>query len=344
MFKNMIRKVMPVLLAATLLVTGITPATANAASNVRTLDSTVAKVKYGYFKDGKWEVKDLTVKADLDDTYAEEVGYTDNSAKPTMLDATIALHKEVFGDNSFKVSQEGWITKAFGIENGAFGYKVNNADPDAMLNAVIKDDDVLTLFNYVDEAYTYTGFNKAIVYTHGKSTTTEAGTVKLTATMPAWTQNDKGDWVQTSAPAAGLTIALNGNEVGKTDENGVITFPATEEGIVTAVDAKGVAPMCFVSFDQTFTVKTTSKTFKATTLKKKSQRFTLGVKANSKMSVSCKKLYGNKMISVSDNGTVTFNRGKYKKGTYEIEVQLTPKGLKGYNKNVKVILVTVKVK
>ena len=45
MFKNMIKKVMPVLLAATLLVTGITPATVNAASNVRTLDSTVAKVK-----------------------------------------------------------------------------------------------------------------------------------------------------------------------------------------------------------------------------------------------------------------------------------------------------------
>ena len=97
---------------------------------------------------------------------------------------------------------------------------------------------------------------------------------------------------------------------------------------------------------QTPTIKTkvSSKTISVTSLKKKSQSFTLGASVNSKGTLSYKKTSGNSGISVnSKTGKVTVKKG-LKKGTYKIKVQVKAAAKGNYKAGTKTVTVTVRVK
>ena len=90
--------------------------------------------------------------------------------------------------------------------------------------------------------------------------------------------------------------------------------------------------------------KVSSKTISVTSLKKKSQSFTLGASVNSKGTLSYKKTSGNSGISVnSKTGKVTVKKG-LKKGTYKIKVQVKAAAKGNYKAGTKTVTVTVRVK
>lgn len=97
---------------------------------------------------------------------------------------------------------------------------------------------------------------------------------------------------------------------------------------------------------QTPTIKTkvSSKTISVTSLKKKSQSFTLGASVNSKGTLSYKKTSGNSGISMnSKTGKVTVKKG-LKKGTYKIKIQVKAAAKGNYKAGTKTVTVTVRVK
>ena len=116
--------------ADTLAFTAATPAAVvSAAKKAKTV-----KVVYSVSEGPDWMLapKTLTVSADLDDRYAELTGYTDDSDVPTMLDATIAAHIEVYDDEmpGLKVTSGdygAYITCAFRLDTSAVGYFINDA-------------------------------------------------------------------------------------------------------------------------------------------------------------------------------------------------------------------------
>lgn len=94
----------------------------------------------------------------------------------------------------------------------------------------------------------------------------------------------------------------------------------------------------------TIRTKVSSKTFKASFLKKKSQSFTLDASVNSKGTLSYKKTSGSSGISVnSKTGKITVKKGM-KKGTYKVKVQIKAAAKGNYKAGTKTVTVTVKVK
>ena len=68
---------------------------------------------------------------------------------------------------------------------------------------------------------------------------------------------------------------------------------------------------------QKITTKVSSKTYKKTTIDKKSQSFSINAKAKTKLTYSSS---NSKYVTVSSNGKVTVKKGA-KKGTYTITVK-----------------------
>ena len=94
----------------------------------------------------------------------------------------------------------------------------------------------------------------------------------------------------------------------------------------------------------TITVKTTSKTLKAATVKKKAQTITAGVSVNSKGKLSYKTTSGNKNITVNaKTGKLTVKKGT-KKGTYKVKVKISAAAAGNYNAGSKTVTFTIKVK
>ena len=94
----------------------------------------------------------------------------------------------------------------------------------------------------------------------------------------------------------------------------------------------------------TITVKKTSKTLKAATVKKKEQTITAGASVNSKGKLSYKTTSGNKNITVNaKTGKLTVKKGS-KKGTYKIKVKISAAAAGNYNAGSKTVTFTIKVK
>lgn len=91
---------------------------------------------------------------------------------------------------------------------------------------------------------------------------------------------------------------------------------------------------------QTIQVRVVKKTVKAAQLKKKAVTFS--IKASAQGAISCKKVSGDKRLTISKTGTVKVKKGT-KKGTYTIKVKITAAKKAGYEKTsvTKTIKVTV---
>lgn len=119
-----------------------------------------------------------------------------------------------------------------------------------------------------------------------------------------------------------------------TSNEGTVTYLYRESASETDSDAATAKA-------QKITVKAASKTYKAKTLKKKSQSFRIGAKAETTISYKVTKYPKNakNYIKVSKKGKVTLKKNA-KKGTYKI--QITAKATTNYKKATKTITVKVK--
>ena len=92
------------------------------------------------------------------------------------------------------------------------------------------------------------------------------------------------------------------------------------------------------------TVKKTSKTLKAATVKKKAQTITADVSVNSKGKLSYRKTSGSKNITVNaKTGKLTVKK-RTKKGTYKVKVKISAAAAGNYNAGSKTVTFTIKVK
>lgn len=95
----------------------------------------------------------------------------------------------------------------------------------------------------------------------------------------------------------------------------------------------------------TIKVKTTSKSYKAATVKKASQTFSIGASVNSKGKLSYSKASksSSKLTVNKSTGKVTIKKGT-KKGTYKINVKISAKAKGNYNAGSKTVTIKVVVK
>ena len=97
-------------------------------------DSKSATVEYSVCDGGEFTLTPTKVEvtADLSDKFAEQIGYNDNSAEPTILDATIAAHIAMFGIDfmdyaPFTATSASGTTAAFGEETSSLTFLLNGA-------------------------------------------------------------------------------------------------------------------------------------------------------------------------------------------------------------------------
>ncbi len=235
MLNKVLKKSVAALAAVTLAFTAATPATVvSAAKKAKTV-----KVVYSVSEGPHWMLapKTLTVSADLDDRYAELTGYTDDSDVPTMLDATIAAHIEVYDDEmpGLEVTSGdygAYITCAFRLDTSAIGYFINDAQDNGEgdyynLDTELKNGDEIRFFFYQDtENYsdTYVFFDKTDI----------KGKKGSKATLTAYYYGYDEAYNMVKKPAEGLDISYNGKAVGTTDKNGKVQFKIKKKGLVVA--------------------------------------------------------------------------------------------------------------
>ncbi|MCR5665836.1 MAG: hypothetical protein K6G01_03300 [Eubacterium sp.] len=323
MVKNKLTKLMAGVLSAAVVLSGSalmgTATTAKAAST-KTVDVTFSLYDAGYVM----EPTTLTVSADLDDTYASQVGCTDDTDTPTVLDAVIAAHIKLYGEKFYNTNPftapSGWVSAAFGKTTSALGYYVNSASVDAMNTVELSDSDKLEFFFYQDTNYkdVYTTFDKSTV-----STTVGAST---TLNMKAVSGYDS-DYNLVFENASGVAVTSNGTKVGTTDSSGNVKLTFSKAGTYVISVASTttynscpiVAPYCKVTVKknaQTIAKKSPKKVKKYKYSKKKKRTFKIKVK-NAKTKLVYKS--SSKKIKVNSKGKVTIKKGT-KKGTYKIKV------------------------
>lgn len=196
----------------------------------------------------------VEVKADLSDKYAEQIGFNDSGEEPTILDATIAAHIEMFGNDFtgsqlFKATGSAGITAAFGEVTSALSYRLNGETSDGGdtwydLNTVVSDGDCVDFMFYIDTTYWsdyYTCFDKRNV------TLNTDDSLTLTAQF---------DMFGYKYPADGIEVTVNGKSVGLTDDDSRIslTFDKAGKYLVSAVpDIENeeffAPPYCIVTVD-----------------------------------------------------------------------------------------------
>ena len=240
---------MAVITAAALCFTAVAPA------NVTYAKAKSVKVIYSIANGDEWILEPTTLKvsADLDDKYADVVGYTDDADEPTMLDATIAAHIAAFGEEKLGFTAKeteygGFITSVGNVETGNVMYYINDSMVNEKgdyygLDSVIAKKDEIRLYLIQDQVLLsdiYVFFDKTNI--KGKKGSEQS----LTAYYYAF----DADFNSVKTPAAGLTVTYNGNKVGTTDENGQVSFKIKKKGFVSAEgtvnDTVIVKPYCIV--------------------------------------------------------------------------------------------------
>lgn len=163
----------------------------------------------------------------------------------TILDAMVAAHQKMYGDDFGKVPGKyliingGWIQKFWGIETGAIGYLLNDQSPadlngSATLcnNSPIKTGDVVTVYQYGD---TQNYSDTYLYFADSQIQQKELGEVSLTLMRSGYDAN----WKPVSSPQENCKVVLadsNGKQVaeGTTDKDGIVTFKISEAGSYSA--------------------------------------------------------------------------------------------------------------
>ena len=208
------KKTLSILLAFVLAVTSLGAGTAVFAKMAEK-----ANVSYSVYA-GKFlmEPSEIEVSYDLSDTYAEQIGYNDSSDAPTVLDALIAAHLDMFGSvKDLSIAPNGWTTSAFGMDASTFSYRVSGNYANGLTDPVKEGDYVEFMFYqdtvYWSDEYTYFNTRSAEIFK------TESITLELS----------RVGWGE-PLPAANAQITVDGKAAGKTDEKGCITLTFDKAG------------------------------------------------------------------------------------------------------------------
>lgn len=160
----------------------------------------------------------IEVDASLSDKYAEQIGYNDSLSQPTILDALIAAHIVIFGDDltdALACNSSGWITTAFYQPGTGVTYHQNASTPFS-LNTAVNNGDYIDFAFYMDPYYMdmYCSFD-------AREATIEVGkSITLTATGEGY----DASWNVVKAPLANADITVNDEIAETTDSNGEITL------------------------------------------------------------------------------------------------------------------------
>lgn len=171
----------------------------------------------------------ISIDAGLSDKYAQQVGYNDTLSEPTILDALIAAHIEIFGDDltgALACSSSGWITTAFYQPGTGVGYRLNSASPDT-LNTAVSNNDYIDFAFYQDDFYMdyYCCFDQ-------RNIAVEIGK-EITLTL-----SGSSMWYPEFEVITDAEILVNDEVYGTTDDEGKITLSFDTAGtyIVTTAD------------------------------------------------------------------------------------------------------------
>ncbi len=175
---------------------------------------------------------ELTVSSQLSDIYAEQVGANDFSSEPTILDAVIAAHIEMFGEEDFAGSDYltvsgGMFNSAFGENTSAISYRKNGLMPNGFSETVSAGDYIEFAFyqtSYYGDSYTY--------FSQRESTALVNQSVNLTLNAESYDSN----WNPCNAPVPNAIVTCYDpenyidKEIGTTDENGSIALSFSAPG------------------------------------------------------------------------------------------------------------------
>lgn len=193
-----------------------------------------------YCGDNLFDPVTVDVSADLDKTY--DVGYTDDSEEPTILDAIIAMHIETFGEEDFALAPQeyfsvinnGWamIVKAFGDDGSMCSYYHNGNYASGITEELADGDYIEFTMRYTDNyAYFNTRSAKASL----------VDPLNLTVCYDAFPAS--------GIKASNASVYVDGDYYGSTDANGEINikFESIGKHIVTAKGDNLMVPYCEVT-------------------------------------------------------------------------------------------------
>lgn len=226
-----------ILLALAMLLSSLAAFPAGALANNNATQITFSVCDGGMFT---LEPTEIAVTADLSDTYAAEVGYNDNAAEPTILDAILAAHIAMFGEDfmeyaPFKASSASSTTESFGESTYALTYRLNGAiSKDNVwynLDTAIADGDYIEYMFYQDT----TGWSDAYTsFANRQETVLEKQSLTLTLQAEGY----DASYNTVLSPASGVTITVDGTEAGITNDKGQVTLSFDQAGTYT-VSAAG---------------------------------------------------------------------------------------------------------
>lgn len=150
-----------------------------------------------------------------------------------------------------------------------------------------------------------------------------------------------------------LTYKSSNTKIATVDRKGKVTIKAAGTVKIT-INAKAtstykaatakVLTIKIAKKAPTIKTKIGTKNLSYNTLKKRAQVFTLGTSVNSKGTLTYKKLFGSRAVSVnSKTGKLTVKKG-LRKGTYRVKVQIKSAAKGNYTAGSRTVTVTVRVK
>ncbi len=201
-----------------------------------------------YCGDNLFDPVTVDVSADLDKTY--DVGYTDDSEEPTILDAIIAMQIETFGEEDFaldpqtyfSVSDKGWILICFGDDGSMCSY-YHNGSAAWSITEELADGDYVEFTMLYSDNYAY--FNTRSVDTE----------INESVSFTLYNDGYDSNWDFVSGMMVeDATVFVDGVEYGTTNANGLIaiTFNSCGKHIITAKKDNLMIPYCEVTVTNHF--------------------------------------------------------------------------------------------
>ena len=298
-------------------------------------------------------------KAAADDNLSDNTAISTAKALKDAQAKLVVNKKEAAAQSITGVASS--ISKTFGAKafnlnakaKTALSYKSSNTDVvtvDGKGNVTLKGNGTATITISAEASADYKAATKTVTVKVASYKGAKKQSVTGVKTTISKKYKDKAFRLNAKAKTK-LTYVSSNTKVATVDKNGKVTIKGAGTAKITI---KAAETTKYKRTSKTVTikvakaapvikVKAASKSYKASTLKKKAQSFKLGASANSKGKVSFKKTSGNAGIAVSSTGKVTVKKG-LKKGTYKVKVRVSAAANGSYKARSKTVTVTVKVK
>ena len=223
------KKILSIFMSVVMALSCLTMATSVFADEAKTV-----KVEFSVYDDGIFTMTPqvINVSENIDDAYAEQIGFNDKDGGVTVFDAVIAAHIALFGDEFMTYVpieySNSMLKRSFGESTTALGYRINGAIDDGTgnyynLESTLNDGDSVEYMFYQDKSFygdKYTRFDKR------NATLMQGDSLTLTLSVETY----DADWNTVVIPFEGAKVTVNGENKAVTDENGKATLTFDELG------------------------------------------------------------------------------------------------------------------